>query len=99
VTGLTVSQAILAQLGGESFVMTSGATGLVASADSLTFKLGRNPRRVTHVRVTVTHDGLYDMTFFTMGKGPQSYDGIHGEMLKEVFDANTGLVRDLRASA
>ncbi len=98
-TDLTVSQTILAQLGGESFVMTSGATGLVASADSLTFKLGRNPKHVTHVRVTVTHDGLYDMTFFTIGKGPQSYDDIHREMLQEVFGANTGLFRVLRASA
>jgi hypothetical protein len=71
-TDLTVPQTILAQLGGESFVMTSGATGLVGSADSLTIKLGRNPKRVTHVRVTVTHDGLCDMTFFTIGKGPQS---------------------------
>ena len=98
-TDLTVSQTILAQLGGGSFVTTSGATGLVASGDSLTFKPGRNPKRVTHVRVTVTHDGLYDLTFFTIGKGPRSYDGVHGEMLQEVFGANTGLVRDLRASA
>jgi hypothetical protein len=41
-TDLTASQTILAQLGGESFVVTSGATGLVASGDSLTFKPGRN---------------------------------------------------------
>jgi hypothetical protein len=99
VTDLTASQTILAQLGGESFVVTSGAAGFVASGESLTFKPGRNPRRVTHVRVTVTHDGLYDLTFFTIGKGPRSYDGVHGEMLQEVFAANTGLVRDLRASA
>ena len=98
-TNLTVPQTMLAHLGGESFVKMSGATGLVASADSLTFKLGRNPKRVTHVRVTVTHDGLYDMTFFTIGKGPQSYDGIHREMLQEVFGANVGLYRTLRASA
>jgi hypothetical protein len=98
-TDSTVSQTILARLGGESFVVTSGATGLVAGADNLTLKLGRNPRRVTHVRVTVTPDGLYDLTFFTIGKGPRSYDGVHGEMLQEVFGANTGLVRDLRASA
>jgi len=91
-------QTILAQLGGESFVMTSGATGL-GGADSLTFKLGRNPKRVTHVRVTLTRDGLYDMTFFTTGKGPQSHDGIHREMLQEVFGANIGLFRALRASA
>jgi hypothetical protein len=99
VTALTVPQTILAQLGAESFVMTSAATSLVANADSLTFKLGRNPKRVTHVRVTVTGDGLYDMTFFTIGKGPQSHDGIHREMLQEVFVANTGLYKALRASA
>jgi hypothetical protein len=98
-TDSTASRTILALLGGESFVVTSGATGLVASGDSLTFKPGRNPKRVTHVRVTVTHDGLYDLTFFTIGKGPRSYDGVHGEMLQEVFGANTGLVRELRASA
>ena len=98
-TDLTVSQTILAQLGGGSFVTTGGTAGLVASADGLTFKLGRNPKRVTHVRVTVTRDGLYDVTFFTIGKGPQSYDGIHPEMLQEVFGANIGLFRALRASA
>ena len=98
-TNLTVPQTMLAHLGGESFVMTSGATGLVGSADSLTIRLGPNRKRVTHVRVTVTHDGLYDMTFFTIGKGPQSYDGIHREMLQEVFGANIGLFRALRASA
>ena len=98
-TDLTVPKTILDQLGGESFVMTSGATGLIGSADSLTFKLGRNPKRVTHVRVTLTRDGVYDMTFFTTSKGPQSHDGIHREMLQEVFGANTGLYRALRASA
>ena len=98
-TNLTVSKAILAQLGGESFVMRSGATDFVGSADSLTIKLSRNVKRVTQVRVTVTHDGLYDMTFFTIGKGPQSCDGIHCEMLQEVFGANVGLSRPLRASA
>ena len=94
-TDLIVPQTILAHLGGKSFVMTSGATGLVGSADSLTIKLGRNPKRVTHVRVRVTHDGLCDMT----GKGPQSHDGIHPEMLQEVFGANVGLSSALRASA
>ena len=98
-TDSTAARTILARLGGESFVVTSGATGFVGSADSLTFKPGRNPKHVTHVRVTVTHDGLYDLTFFTAGKGQRSYDGVQGEMLQEVFGANTGLVRDLRASA
>jgi hypothetical protein len=71
-TNLSVPKTILAQLGSESFVMRSGATDLVGSADSLTIKLSRNAKRVTQVRVTVTRDGFYDMTFFTIGKGPQS---------------------------
>jgi hypothetical protein len=32
--------------------MMTGATSFIGSADSLTFKLGSNPKRVTHVRVT-----------------------------------------------
>lgn len=90
-TDLTVAKTILAQLGGERFVMMTGATGFIGSADSLTFKLGRNPGRVTHVRVTLTTDGFYDMTLFRTGKGPHSHDGIHRDMLQEVFGANTGL--------
>jgi hypothetical protein len=98
VTDLTVPKTILAQLGGERFMMMSGATGLVGGADSLTLKLGNNPKRVTHVRISLTPDGLYDMTLFTTGRGPQSHDGVHGEMLPEVFGANTGLHTTLRAS-
>jgi hypothetical protein len=70
----------------------------VGGAESLTIKLSRNPKRVTHLRVTITHDGRYDMTFFTAGKGPQSYDGIRAEMLQEVLGANIGLVKASRAS-
>ena len=98
-TDLAVAKTILAELGGEHFVTITGATNFVGSADSLTFKVGNNPKRVTHVRVAHTHDGLYDVTFFKAGKGPQSQDGVHRETLQEVFGANTGLHTILRASA
>jgi hypothetical protein len=39
------------------------------------------------------------MTFFRIGKGPQSHDGVDREMLQEVFATNTGLYTGLRASA
>jgi hypothetical protein len=99
VVDLTTPRAILTQLGGEGFVVMTGANGFVGSADSLTFKLGHNPKRVTHVRITLMPDGLYDMTFFMTGKGPRSHDGVHREMLQEVVGANTGLYRSQRASA
>jgi hypothetical protein len=99
VTDLTVAKTILAQLGGEGFVTMTGATGFVGSADGLTFKLGNNPERVTHVHVTLTPDGLYSMTFFKTGKGPRSRDGVRREMLQEVFDANTGFSRTLQLAS
>ena len=98
-TDLTVAKTILAQLGGERFVMTTGAKNLVGTADSLTFKVGNNPKCVTQVRVTLTPNDLYAVTFFKAGKAPQIEDGIHREMLQEVLSANTGFYMSLRASA
>jgi hypothetical protein len=99
VTDLTVAKTILALLGGERFVMMTGAKNFIGSADSVTFKVGSNPKRVTHVRVTLTPDGLYDVTFFKAGKGPHSQDGVDRDMLQEVFGANIGLYTTVRASA
>jgi hypothetical protein len=45
-TDLTVAKTILAQLGGERFVMMTGATNFVGGADSLAFRVGSNPKRV-----------------------------------------------------
>ena len=79
--------------------MTTGAKDLVGTADSLTFKVGNNPKRVMQVRVTLTPNDLYAVTFFKAGKAPQIEDGIHREMLQEVLSANTGFYMSLRASA
>ena len=98
-TDLIVAKTIVAQLGGERFVMMTGAKNFVGSAYSVTFKVGSNPKRVTHVRITLTPEGLYDMTFFKAGKGPHSQDGIDRDMLQEVVCANIGLYTTLRASA
>src|SRR3954454_22827761 len=70
-TELTVARSILDQLGGARFVAMPGARELVGSADSLTFKIGANPKRVSQVRVTLTPADLYSVTFFRIGKAPQ----------------------------
>ena len=46
-TDMTVARSILDQLGGARFVAMTGARELVGSADSLTFKIGVNPKRVS----------------------------------------------------
>jgi len=96
---LTVAKTILEQLGGEFFVAMTGAKNLVGTEDSLTFEVGRNPKHVSHVRVTQTPDDLYAVTFFRRGKAPQIMDGICCDILQELFTNNTGLYISLLASA
>ena len=95
---LTVAKTILEQLGGEHFVAMTGAKDFVGTEDSLTFKVGSNPKHVSHVRVTQTPGDLYAVTFFRRGKAPQIMDGICCDTLQEVFTDNTGLYISLRAS-
>jgi len=45
---LTVAKTIFEQLGGEHFVAMTGAKDFVGTEDSLTFKVGSNPKHVSH---------------------------------------------------
>ena len=90
-TDMTVARSILDQLGGARFVAMTGARELVGSADSLTFKIGVNPKRVSQVRVTLTPADLYSVTFFRIGKAPQIESDVYCNMLEAVFSERTGL--------
>ena len=88
-TDLTVARSILDQLGGARFVAMTGARELVGSADSLTFKIGVNPKRVSQVRVALTPADLYSVTFFRIGKAPQIESDVHCNMLeRDEFNPN-----------
>jgi len=92
-----VAKTILEQLGGEHFVAMTGAKDFVGTEDSLTFKVGSNPKDVSHVRVTQTPGDLYAVTFFRKGKAPQIMDGISCDILQELFTDNTGLYISIAA--
>lgn len=57
-----VAETIREQIGGRAFYMM-GAKHLLASADSLTWKIGRNAKSVTHVTVKLTPADTYTVTF------------------------------------
>jgi hypothetical protein len=97
-TDLTVARSILDQLGGARFVAMT-ARELVGSADSLTFKIGVNPKRVSQVRVTLTSADLYSVTFFRIGKAPQIESDVYSNMLEAVFSERTGLYTQLLRAA
>lgn len=88
---------ILQQLGGNRFLVMTGATNLTSSENSLTFKLPRNPKKVTHVRIELIND-LYNVSFLDcrmtrtrlIQDTLKKIDGVYAENLQNVFTSGTG---------
>jgi hypothetical protein len=59
---LEVARTIAAQIGRGAFRML-GAKDFVGDAKSLTFKIGRNGKGVTHIRITLDPDDTYTVEF------------------------------------
>jgi hypothetical protein len=89
-TDLTVPKTILEQLGGDDFIALTGATAFISTEDSLTFRAGRNPNSVSHVRITLTATDLYAVTFFHTGRAPRIVDEVCCDILQDVFFKHTG---------
>jgi hypothetical protein len=90
-TDLIVPKTILEQLGGNDFIALTGATAFISTEDSLTFRAGRNPNSVSHVRITLTATDLYAVTFFHTGRAPRIVDEVCCDILQDVFFKHTGL--------
>ena len=99
---MTVANEIARQVGGRAMKMMGGST-LVGGEDHLTWKVGRgakaNGKTVTHIKVTLTPEDLYDVEFFycrgvnvsTIAKA----EGIYADMLKATIEENTGFYLSL----
>ncbi|HHH29593.1 MAG TPA: hypothetical protein ENK57_14775 [Polyangiaceae bacterium] len=61
-TNNNVAQTITRQIGNRAFVMW-GAKNLMAGANNLSFKVGRNAAKITHVEITLNARDLYDVAF------------------------------------
>jgi len=62
-TDLSIANEIYRQLGGRRFAVMTGAKNFVGGADSLTFKIGRNSRGITHIKIILSPLDLYDVQF------------------------------------
>lgn len=96
---LTVANEILNQLGNRRFSAMTGATNFVGSETALTFKIMRNEKKVTHVRITLNEVDLYDVEFINVRglnyKTLETVNNVYAENLRNVFTANTGLDTNL----
>jgi hypothetical protein len=96
---LEVAQTILQQLGGRRFLTMTGARNLSGSANSLSFKLPRAQRKITHVIITLTPADTYMMEFLNCRTTPKrliretvaSHTDVYAEDLDGIFTSETGL--------
>jgi hypothetical protein len=86
---------ILTQLGGNRFRVMTGAKDFVADGSGLIFKIGRNAKSVSHVKIRLTGADLYMMEFLRIRAGVVKTvsisDGIYAEDLQPEFTRGTGL--------
>lgn len=97
---LAVAGQILEQLGGQRFIAMTGARNLVGGGESLSFRVGRNDRGVTHVRITLEPCDLYRCEFLKIRgtRPPQTLadvPNVFADQLRDVFTAQTGLETSL----
>jgi len=96
---MQVAQTIIQQLGGNRFAMMTGAKNFTAIDSGLSFKIGRNAKNITHVRVKLTPDDVYTMEFLTVRgttiKTPATVCGVYCDMLQAIFTEKTGMYTSL----
>ena len=90
-----VAKTILQQLGGNKFIAMTGAKNLGASGKSLSMKIGRNSKSISHVVITLKSSDLYDMEFIrirgTSRKVVKKVTGVYADMLGKMFKKYTGM--------
>lgn len=98
---LRVAETIRAQIGRGAFVMM-GAKNLIGGDDYLSWKVGRNAKRVTHVTVTLKLTDLYTVEFLRCSlkaKNPREVlevsEGIYWDQLHAAIEAGTGMYLSL----
>jgi len=95
-----VARTILEQLGGRRFLAMTGATNVIGSADSLSFRLPGTPGfvrgRINVCRITLTPMDTYTVEFLRVGRQGQVATvaictDIYADALPACFTRETGL--------
>lgn len=87
-----VASEILNQLGGNKFIVMTGAKNWYATTNSISFKIGRNLKGVSWVLITLNGMDTYDINFNNSKGIPKStVEGVYVDQLRETFTRHTGL--------
>ena len=87
---------ILNQLGGNRFIMMTGAKHFGVGKEGLSFKIGRNSKQVNHIKVDYDRGrDLYNMKFDWVTKrgikNKKTVKGVYADQLQRVFSMHTGM--------
>jgi len=99
---LEVAKTIIAQIGSTALYMI-GAKGYVGDNKSVKFRIMRNKKRITHIKITLNGLDLYDMEFYRFKKNMTEQDfapiatenGCYDDMLCAMIEKNTELYTKL----
>lgn len=96
----TTPEIIFQQLGGNKFMVMTGAKNLCYSERGISFKLPRMAKdKITHVKITLDQDDTYTMDFLHITL--KKYDviaqaqNVYWYMLRSIFTMKTGLETSL----
>lgn len=95
---LEIATIIRNQIGHKALYMI-GAKNIMGDVDYLQFKIMRNSKKITYIKITLVND-LYNIEFFKVNR---KYDkimisevnGIYADMLESVIGDETGLITKL----
>jgi len=97
-----VAKIIVSQLGNRGLTML-GASNLVAGENSLTFKIGRNGKSVSHIRITLQPSDTYTVESLRVRKSGgvpvcktlETCEDVHVESLRRTIEGFTAMYMSL----
>jgi hypothetical protein len=86
---------VIKQLGGGRFIAMTGAKDFFIGPKGVVFKIGRNSKGVNYVRINLNSMDTYDVEYLSVRnykeKVKSTAKGIYADMLRDSFEAHTGL--------
>ena len=94
-----IAKEILRQLGGNRFLMMTGARALGSTENSLSFRVPRARNKITYVSIVLEPSDTYTVRFHNVRGTRNGYKNevvsevsdVHYDQLQQVFTEKTGL--------
>ena len=101
-SNMTIANTINDQIGHRARVMM-GAKNLMGDDNCLSFKIGRNPNNITHIKVTLDPSDTYTVDFIKIRKVKgtiyrtivETCSDVYVDSLHNVIESGTGLYLSL----